>query len=90
MLQSLKMRLFRANWNRNVFDYIRHHLSSGYIVQIFDFTMNFKNVYQDEIQSAYWDSMQTAIHAVINYFSCPNVDCHDVVTLIIAQITDDL
>ena len=90
MLQSLKMHLFRANWNRNVFDYIRHHLSSGYIVQIFDFAMNFKNVYQDEIQSAYWDGMQTAIHVVINYFSCPNVDCHDVVTLIIAQITDDL
>ena len=52
--------------------------------------MNFRNIYQDEVQSAYWQVTQTSIHAVINYFSCPNSSCSENVTLILAQITDDL
>ena len=51
--------------------------------------MNYQNTHQDEVQSAYWDSTQTSIHEVINYFLCPQ-GCSEVVTLIIAQITDDL
>ena len=90
MLQSLKGHLFRANWNRNMFDYIWKHVQNGQVVQIFDFAMNFRNLYQDEVQSAYWDSTQTSIHAVINSFLCPNQGCTDTVTLILAQITDDL
>ena len=65
-------------------------MPSGYIVQIFDFAMNFRNLYQDEIQSAYWDGTQTSIHAIINYFKCPVPQCTDTVTLILGQITKDL
>ena len=90
MTKFLKGHIFRVNWNHNIFDYIRKHLLTGYIVQIFDFAMNFHNLNQDEVQSAYWDGTQTCIHAVINYFTCPVEHCSEVVTLILAQITDDL
>ena len=36
MLSPLKSHLFCANWNRNIFDYIRKNLEVGQIVQIFD------------------------------------------------------
>ena len=90
LLVSLKSHLFRANWNRNIFDYSRNNLKQGQVVQIFDFAMNYRNWYQDEIQSAYWDGTQTAIHAVINYYLCPNQGCTEVVTSILAQILEDL
>ena len=88
MLCTLKAHLFGASWHRNVFDHIKRNLVPGYVVQIFDFAMNYRNLYQDEIQSAYWEGTQTGIHAVINYFNCLN--CSDTVTLILAQITEDL
>ena len=91
MLQSLKGHIFWANWNRNVFEAIRRNLMIGQVVQIFDFAMNFRNMYQDEVQSAYWDGTQMAIHTVIIYFKCPNAEnCNENVTLILAQVTDDL
>ena len=91
MLKSLKAHIFRANWNRNIFDSIHTNLQPGQVVQIFDFAMNFRNIYQDEVQSAYWNATQTSIHAVINYFLCPNHEtCGKNVTLILAQISDDL
>ena len=89
IMRNLNPHLFCVNWNRCVFDYIRKNSEEGFIVQIFEFAMNFRKIYQDEVQSAYWDGMQTCIHAVINYFKCPN-DCSGVVTLVLAQITDDL
>ena len=90
MLKTLNPHLFRANWNRHLFEYIRNNIVEGYVVQIFDFAMNYRNAYQDKVQSAYWEGMQTCIHAVINYFLCPNDGCNDTVTLVLAQITDDL
>ena len=90
ILQKLKSHIFRANWHRNLFDYIRKNMLTGYIVQIFDFAMNFKNIYQDEVQSAYWHSTQTSIHAVINYYLCPVTNCSETVTLVQVQITEDL
>ena len=71
-------------------DYAHKNLVNGYVVQIFDFAMNFQNIYQDEVQSAYYESSQTAIHAVINYYLCQNEGCRETVTLIVAQITDDI
>ena len=89
IVKPLKSHIFRSNWNRNLFDYMKTNLRPGYIVQIFDFAMNFRNIYQDEVQSAYWNGTQTAIHAVINYFLCPIEGCRETVTLILGQITDD-
>ena len=90
LVKPLKSHLFRANWHKNLFDYVRQNIAPGHIIQIFDFAMNFRNLYQDEVQSAYWDRSQTGIHAVINYFRCPAESCSENVTLILAQITDDL
>ena len=45
LLKDLKAHVFRANWNKNIFDFVRKNLSSGYLVQIFDFAQNFKNIY---------------------------------------------
>ena len=53
MLTLLKGHLFRANWHRNLFDFSRRNMQIGTIVQIFDFAMNFRNIYQDEVQSAF-------------------------------------
>ena len=89
-LYPLKSHIFRANWNQSIFDYSLKNLQHGQVVQIFDFAMNFWNMYQDEIQSAYWSGTQTCIHAVINYFLCQNEGCREKVTLILAQLTDDL
>ena len=90
ILKPLKSHIFRANWNRNVFEHVRKNLCAGQGVQIFDFAMNFRYIHQDEIQSAYWQGSQTSIHTVINYFPCENEGCSDVVTVILAQITADL
>ena len=90
ILKALKPHLFRANWNRNIFDYARKNLTFGQVIQILDFSQNYQNMYQDEVQSAYWTGTQTAIQAVINYFPCQNSNCHENVTLVLAQITDDL
>ena len=87
-VRTFKAHIFWANWNRNLFEYSRKNITDGQIIQIFDFAMNFCNMYQDEIQSAYWEGSQTAIHAVINYFPCPH--CAENVTLILVQITDNL
>ena len=90
MLEPVKGHLFRASWNRNMFDYMRKNMQVRHVVQIFDFSMNFRNINQDEVQSAYWDGSQTTIHAVINYFLCPNEGCTESVTLILGQISADL
>ena len=90
IVKPLRSHLFRSIWNRNVFDNIRKRIIWGYIVQIFDFAMNFKNFFQDAVQSSHWDSSQTAIHAIINYFLCPVPGCKKIVTLTLAQITEDL
>ena len=89
MLKSLKSHMFRSNWHRSLFEYKQRNLESGEILQIFDFAMNFRNMYQDEVQSMYYDETQTAIHAVINYFICPNEGCNEVVSLTLAQISAD-
>ena len=73
-----------------MFENIRKNLPDGCVVQIFDFAMNFQNMYQDEVQSAYWEGSQTATHAIINYFQCPVAGCTNLVTLVNVQIMDDL
>ena len=90
MIKPLTSHLFRSQWNRNVYDHIRKHLEVGFIVQLFDFAMNFRNFYQKEIQSAHWDGTQTCIHAVINNFLCRVKGCKEVVTVVLAQISEDL
>ena len=71
IVDGISDHLFRANWNRNIFDYIKGHLQRGYILQVMDFAMNYNNWCQDEVQSAYWTSTQTTIHAIMNFFKCP-------------------
>ena len=90
ILKVMAMHLFRSNWNRNLFDYIRKHLFLGVLAQIFDFSMNFRNTHQDEIQSAFFEATQTSIHTIINYFLCLNSGCSEVVTLVVCQISEDL
>ena len=90
MLETLKIHIFRSTWHRNIFEFIRKNVQTGYVVQIFDFTMNFHNIYQHEVQSAYWDSSQMSIHCIINYFLCPIENCSELVSLNLVQITDDL
>ena len=90
IVKQLKPHIFRANWHRNLFKNIRKDIPAGQVIQQFDFAMNFRNLHQDEIESAYWEGTQTLIHGVLNYFTCPVQDCSNVVTLILAQISDDL
>ena len=54
--------------------------------------MNFRNWYQDEVQSAYYNGTQTTIHGTVNFFRCPNTKdgCREVVTLALVHISADL
>ena len=91
ILHDLSQHLFRANWHRNVFQYAKENLATtGYLLQVMDFAMNFSNWYQDEVQSAYWNGTQTTIHATINFFVCPREGCNEIVTLALVHISDDL
>ena len=90
ILEDISDHLFRANWNRNVFDYIKQNLQVGYLLQVMDFAMNFNNWYQDEVQSAYWTGTQTTIHATVNFFKCLRDGCQEIVTLALVHITDDM
>ena len=56
LLKPLRSHIFRMNWHRNLFEIIRKNLLYGYVAQIFDFSMNFRNAIQDQIQSAFWES----------------------------------
>ena len=89
-IKNLGGHMFRSQWNRNWFQYIRKHLIVGLIAQIFDFSMNFRNIRQDEVQAAFWHSTQTAIHTIINYLLCEQMGCSEVVTIVVCQISDDL
>ena len=89
-IESIAAHLFRADWNRNVFQYIKSHLLTGYLLQVMDFAMNFSNRYQDEIQSAYYGETQTTIHGTVNFFKCQNSGCSEIVTLALVHISDDL
>ena len=90
MTEELSGHLFRANWNKNVFQYIKGHLQSGYILQVMDFAMNFNNRYQDEVQSEYWTGTQTTIHGTMNFFKCLNEGCSEIVTLALVHISADM
>ena len=91
LIESISDHLFRANWHRNVFQYIKAHLQLGYLLQVMDFTMNFSNRYQDEVQSAYYSATQTTIHGTVNFFKCQNsVECNEIVTLALVHISADL
>ena len=90
MIETLSSHLFRANWHRNIFQYMRKHMMRGYVLQVMDFAMNFNNRYQDEVQSAYWGGSQTTIHATINFFRCLSEGCSELVTLALVHISDDL
>ena len=89
-LKSLGSHMFRSQWNRNWFQYIREHLLVGYLAQIFDFSMNFRNICQDEVQAAFWNGTQTAIHCIISYLLCKTQGCKKVVTIVVCQISADL
>ena len=88
MVEGISTHLFRANWHRHVFQYIRGHLQKGFVLQVLDFAMNFNNRYQDEVQSAYWTSTQMTIHATVNFFRCSH--CPEVVTLALVHISADM
>ena len=90
MTEDLAGHLFRANWNKNVFQYIKGHLQRGYILQVMDFAMNFNNRCQDEVQSAYWTGTQTTIHGTMNFFKCLNQGCNEIITLALVHISVDM
>ena len=89
IVEKISEHLFRANWHRNIFQYIKNRITSGYVLQVMDFAMNFNNRYQDEVQSAFWGGTQTTIHGTINFFRCLTEGCNEVVTLSLVHITDD-
>ena len=90
VIEDLSGHLFRANWNKNVFQYIKGHLEEGFLLQVMDFAMNFNNRYQDEVQSAYWSGMQTTIHGTFNFFRCKNTGCKEIVTMALVHISADM
>ena len=90
IVNNVSSHLFRANWHRNMFEYMKQNLVPGYVLQVMDFAMNFRNWYQDEVQSAYWTGTQTTIHGTINFFRCTRSHCNEIVTLSLVHISDDM
>ena len=90
ILEDLSSHIFRSNWHRGIFEYMKKNLQEGCVLQVMDFAMNFNNWYQDEVQAAYWCGTQTTIHATINFFRCPRKECNQIVTLALVHISDDL
>ena len=90
ILKKLKAHIFRSYWNHNIYEYMKKNLQPGQLAQIFDFSMNFRNLRQHEVQPAFWDCTQTAIHVIINMFRCYKQGCSGICTLTTCQITADL
>ena len=86
IVEDISDHLFRANWHRNVFQYMKSHLQRGYVLQVMDFVMNFANRYQDEVQSAYYGGTQTTIHATMNFYKCQTAGCSEIVTFTLVHI----
>ena len=89
LVDKIAMHLFRANWNRNLLQFIRDNLEEGLIVLVQDFAMNYNNIYQDEIQQAYWGGTQTTIHATVNFLLCPRPGCKKKMKITVVHISDD-
>ena len=90
IIDDLSSHLFRSSWHRQVFQYAKHNLMLGFLLQVIDFAMNFNNHYQDKIQPAYWGRSQTTIHVTINFLRCSRTGCNQLVTFCLVHITDDL
>ena len=83
LVDNISPHLFRPNWHRNVFDYMKGHLQNGYLLQVMNFGMNFNNWYQDEVQST--------LHATMNFVKCTaKKDCKEIVTLVLVHMSDNL
>ena len=50
---------------------MRDNLKPGFLLQVYDLSQNFMNVYQDEPQAVHWDHTQTTIHQIISYYIKP-------------------
>ena len=89
-IEKISDHLFRARWNRNLLTYIRENIPHGFVIQVQDFAMNFRNFYQNEIQLAYWGGTQTTIHATVNFMICPVDGCNKIYKVTLVHISADL
>lgn len=89
LLKKLPYHLFLKDWQFLQLRQAKKSITQGTVMQVMDFSQNFPNICQHEIQPAYWSRTQTTIHASINFYLCPNNNCKELVRHEVVHVSDD-
>ena len=84
------LHLFNAKWQNDQFKKIRTNPPKDTVIQVLDFAENFTCDFQNEVQSAHWTHETCTVHPIVNYYTCEEEDCSEVVTESVVVISDDL
>lgn len=72
------------------FENLKNHLSSDAIILHIDFSENYNFQYQDEIQSAHWNSESCTLYTAILYYKNNNMDlCFESYVVVSNYLTHD-
>ena len=84
------LHLFNAKWQNDQFKKIRTNPPKDTVIQVLDFAEKFTFDFQNEVQSAHWTHETCTVHPIVNYYTCEEEDCSEVVTESVVVISDDL
>lgn len=81
--------IFMKEWQKHQFLTLKRTLTPGIVLQVLDFSQNFANIMQNEVQSVYWDRTTTSIHGTAMYYKCPIENCSERVLHEVIHVSND-
>ena len=73
VVEPLASHLFRAKWQINMLETCKETLSDNEAVTVMDFSENYSCRFQNEVQSAFFDTNQVTIHPMMMYYKKDDV-----------------
>ena len=73
-IKPIASHLFRASWQISQLDKCKESITQNDAVVIMDFAKNYTCRFQNEVQSAFWDSNQITIHPMMTYYLVKDAD----------------
>lgn len=67
-VKPLASHLFRASWQLKQLETCKETIKENEMVVVMDFSENYTCRFQNEVQSAFWNSNQVTIHPVVAYY----------------------
>ena len=86
-LKEYPIHKFRAEWQQTQQSACKEQLKPNELIMIMDFSENYKCLFQNEVQSAFFDQTLVTIHPIMCYY---RQKVEDLFKYSITCITDDL